>query len=212
MAIGAVYRAATIGTMLGTELTVQTSYWVEDVTGAGDPLLALRNALIASYIPQIVRGSTSELVYSSVEVYQVFPVKTTLQRESFVFVPGTQAPPSLPSQCTAVISKRTAIVGKSGRGRFFVPMIPTSGVVADMVQPAYAILLAPVQAAIISQIFSGGFTFTPVLYSPLRPGPVPPPRPTSIFRLETTVLNTVIRTQRRRELGVRIHGRRKATP
>nr|CRY96696.1 hypothetical protein [uncultured prokaryote] len=109
---------------------------------------------------------------------------------------GTSTAPMLPQNCAALYDKGTALAGRRGRGRMFVPNILKETTVSDVgvMTPASRTDLQVQATAFLNELNNGDpFPATPmVLLHNEGPG-VPPPTPVTSFTVQA-----VISTQRRR--------------
>lgn len=108
---------------------------------------------------------------------------------------GTVGEESLPPSVAGVISRFTNSNQRTGRGRIFLPAVPETwhqnGGLNLAGQAAYA-AFAPILDLPIT--LAGGSVLDPVLFR----------RPNTAVRVEGTQVRTVLRSQRRREIGVGI--------
>lgn len=116
---------------------------------------------------------------------------------------GTQTPPTLPLNCTVVVRKRSTFAKRWGMGRVFVPGIRqadvTNGQVTAATSTANSLnLLLP---EITLQLLGALWTWKPVL---VRTGVFDGDGGPSTVTIAASAWDTIIRSQRRRELGVGI--------
>lgn len=83
--------------------------------------------------------------------------------ESAVNRPGVAAGQMLPFQCATAVSLRTIFATRSGRGRFYLPPLAVSVLLAGRVTPAVQSDLADAAALMLQALAGGGLT--PVVYS-----------------------------------------------
>jgi hypothetical protein len=157
----------------------------------GDPLQFLNNRLAAFKVGFPVTGWLS--------VYRLVGVTGYVGQDGgppavYEALDGTQGPngsPAPPQNCALLVRKRTALGGRRGRGRMYLPPFPLAegGIDhAGKVDPA----LVSAWTASSQQAFNEGVS--PVLLHATSPkSPTPPPTPITSF-----LVDSMIATQRRR--------------
>jgi len=66
---------------------------------------------------------------------------------------------ALPNNVAIAVSWRTGLTGRRNRGRTFIGGLMSNAISGDTTQSAFAVSLANLAAALISQTFTGGFDF-----------------------------------------------------
>lgn len=106
---------------------------------------------------------------------------------------GTSVEESLPYQVTAVVSTRTALATRAGRGRFYVPSLDVAQVEGGRISAACRTDLADAAQAMMQQLATGGLV--PVIFHRTASGGAGQFTTTQI---ETIDVGDVLDTQRRR--------------
>lgn len=142
-----------------TSVTIDTSHgnavtWCEDAwagPGPGDG--------IASYLPvgTIVNRITTGLITTATGQQQSL-------RESNVVIPGAAAAAALPGEVALVVSLRTPLANRSGRGRFYLPAPAVNAASGDgrVLNAAQTDIVAALEAAWATANAAGE---NPVVYS-----------------------------------------------
>lgn len=106
---------------------------------------------------------------------------------------GTVAADSLPPSVSTVLKRFTNLPGPTGRGRVFMPGVPTTfhdnGILTALGLAAYQAFLPHMSLPVN---IPATMTLQPMLFR----------RPTTFRALEGAAVNTILRSQRRREIGV----------
>jgi len=115
---------------------------------------------------------------------------------------GTAGTSNLPMETAAIISKYSAVKGKHGRGRIFMPAIPntftTPATDADTLNATATTAYGNLQADMTATLTAGAKTWVPYIVS----SPVPPAIGADFgTTLLSTVLRTTLSTVRRRRKG-----------
>jgi len=209
MTIGHTYRMRTQGTLMNK--TVEFGCHLSNVTAAMTPT-AILSDWVANIVPLAVAGSSVQVNWNQVICQDTLPTgdATVIQPLSQPH-PGALTGDVLPPQDTVVLRLMTNSKGKRFMGRFYFPGITESG-------STNGTLVAP-QLTAIQALATGLLTFygptgtSPNLRLMVHSGPTPPfkPKPAPPVHTDTlntqvtnTIVDTNIRTQRRRGLGERI--------
>lgn len=140
--------SVTIDTAQGVAVNWVTALWAGP--GPGDGYASLCTAGVI-----VQRVSTGEITMATGQ-------QQTL-RETDVNLPGTAAGSALPGDVALVVSLRTQLANRSGRGRFYLPQPAASTLAADgKLAPAAQTDLADAAAAAWA---ASNTTLTPVVYS-----------------------------------------------
>lgn len=176
--------------------SVQSTFYMRCTATSGTfTLLNLLNGMVGSlldaYVKCVSRDWTGQTLYGRV----VSPVKSRGEEVILGTPSGEVLQDSLPPSVAGVISRYTLLPGPGGRGRVFVPAVPETfneeGRLSAAGVDAYE-ELAQIMQSVITPL--AGNTFEAVLWK----------RPNLALPITDTVTQRVLRSQRRREIGVGI--------
>ena len=123
------------------------------------------------------------------------PLRWAYVQEGLSDPDGQVAEGALPSYVTACFRRMTALAGQRYRGRIFVPGIPTTFEAdSELTQSGYDALTASIGAILVSHVTENGHQWVPCITNQ--------PDHSRITFITHAVLDTVLRAQRRREVGV----------
>lgn len=207
MALNSVYRVRTRGTQRGQR--VEFGVHIQNVTAAREPD-DLAASWVATAMPLITAATSAAVNWDEVVVSD-----TSATGEESVELaitqphPGTIAGDSLPNQNAMLVGLRTGTKGRRRRGRFYLPGVAESGQTDGVITGAQLTAVQALAQGIINA-YGGGGTETNwrlVIYSPPSPPFVPKAAPpvhtdTLITPVTSHDIDEVIRTQRRRSIGV----------
>lgn len=207
MAIGHTYRVRALGTLRGSR--VEFGLHVRHDSGAADATAFVAH-FVANVGPLITGATSSEVNWDEVMITDTSPdgeesKRTTLTQP----YPGLITGECLPGQNAIVVSLSTGQKGRRKHGRFYLPGVSESSssngvVTGSQLTAAQALGNGLENFYGPSGIFAG---WRMVVYSPIDTTP-PPPRKWKAKETElvTPILETrvdpIIRTQRRRAIGV----------
>jgi len=183
----------------------QTSFYyqVQEVTVPGAGMYSDLHAKFQSDVWSELRQFMSDLVENAqVRIQKVFPLPRFLFR-FFTLTPsnGLDDNTPLPPATAAVIRAYAALAGPEGRGRNFIFGITSQNNVEGQIPVAARANWRTLAELIYEDDLVGtSYTWQPVLFAPERPGP--PPNPAHVSPIVASDINTVLRVQRRREIGV----------
>lgn len=193
MAVGDLFQLNVVGKVHG-QTTVNTFYYRIKVQAAGDPRQKLIDCWIAGCHTDYVACLSSEWTTDHFEAAGLQPVLPKV--DFFDATPGAVAGVCLPSSVAAVMRRKTLTPGRTGRGRVYLPAIPNSfeddSKIAVAAQPTYTAL----GLSLGLDIVDAGWTFTPqhVRRKPALQG----------LDIDRWTLDSIMRNQRRRQVGVGI--------
>jgi hypothetical protein len=207
MAAGDIVRLRTRGTMLGTRL--EFGVWIRYETAAADAL-DLCGSWVAEVMPTVLAATPQSCNWDSLLVSS-----SAVAGPESVNFPLTQPNPGLltgavlPPQNAVVIGLRSGIKGGRRRGRIYFPGVTEQGQDDGKMEGAQLTAIQGFAQKLINTYGPSGTNadYRLVVYSPevltFRPRPVPKPRPgTLITEVTSTAIDPIVRTQRRRALGV----------
>jgi hypothetical protein len=207
MAAGDIVRVRTRGTLLGSR--VEFGVWLRYETAAADAA-DLAASWTAEVMPTVIAASPIGLNWDSLLISSA--QATGAESQMFPFTqpnPGALTGEVLPVQNAAVVGLRTGIKGGRRRGRLYFPGITEAGNDDGKLNGAQLTAIQGFAQKIIGTYGPAGTNtdYRLVVYSPetltFKPARVPKPRPgTIVTEVQTFALDPVIRTQRRRALGV----------
>jgi hypothetical protein len=199
MAVNDVHRLTVVGAIAG-EPVLNTFHFREDVVGVG----SLANALVNGFFTNVnipwnawasSAWSANSIIYQGVR-----PVTPT--QVFAAALAGTIVQPTIPTQCAIILTRKTIVPGKRGRGRIFLGGAPQTGVVNDSMTVAQHNLTVTLAAAIFAAVVQGGWTFTPALWSR---------KYQSVEAIVSIPVNDIVKTRRSRAFGTRFHRRKRHT-
>lgn len=210
MATGDTYRVRIRGTMRGQR--VEWGFYLEQMSGTGGADV-LAPIVQAGVFPETAAATSAEVNWDAIVISDVRTVEQG-GTESYHFAltqpnPGLIAGDALPSQDAVVVGLRTGRKGGRFRGRFYLPGVAESGTTAGRLTGAQLTAVQGLAQALTDAWGPGGSVpaYRLIVWSPPSPPFVPKPPPkVRTGELKTPVLATdldeVIRTQRRRSIGV----------
>jgi hypothetical protein len=182
---------------------------IQQVLASGGPS-DLAGSWVANVMPLVTAASSASVNWDELVISDVSPgTDLTLH---FAFTqpdPGLITGDALPGQNAAVVQLRSLTKGKRTRGRFYFPGIAEAGTTNALLTGAQLTAISNLASQLI--VFYGPTgsqtSYKLVIFSPPTPpfkAKTPPPVHTNtlITPVNNTVLDTTIRTQRRRMIGV----------
>lgn len=158
-------------TLFGTvenQLTLNILYY-EDQTGTVGSITNL-NSFIGSWtVPNqasLLAVSSSDWSLTQYKAQYVnLPAIIPQYSTTGLPQPGTGPATHEPTTVAALISKFSQVKGQSGRGRYYIPAIPTAWVTASSINPTFITNYNTYAGKLVNQITSGGITYTPGIFS-----------------------------------------------
>jgi hypothetical protein len=207
MTIGHTYRVNTRGT--ARQQRVQFGLHLRQDGATGDPT-TLASHWITNIVPLVIAATSVEVNWNDVQVADTSPSgDATVIAGITQPAPGTQTGEMLPTQNAIVVQLRSAQKGRRTRGRFYLPGISelnhAGGVVTGTQQSAVSSLAAALLTFYGPTGSQGSFHL--VIYSPIQltapaPRPFKPKETELVTPVNSLVMDTTVRTQRRRAIGV----------
>lgn len=111
----------------------------------------------ADSIKQLV-PTTSSITQSSATEIDPLTGKNLGQVVTAEALPGTDATGPVPPQCAVVVSLRTALFNKSGRGRFYLPSLSTDKVAAGRILGTAVTQMATAAQKMVQSLNGAGYT------------------------------------------------------
>lgn len=182
------------GTVVGQSVQ-NTFHWRVTNTVEGYNLSNLAQDMIDEMLPEYRLLLSEDWTAVSAYTRRITPNAT---RGIEIFTAndaGLVVSPTLPPQVSVVCSRLTNAPGPQGRGRIFLPAVPTSfvtdGRLTNLGQTSLEAFLPWLD---LDWTPDGGPTLTPILFR----------RPNVVTPIETALARSISRSQRRREIGVGI--------
>jgi hypothetical protein len=164
---------------------------------------ALAEAIIECFVDSLLPGLSSDFTLHSVSAKRILP---SVGNEVIVNAPANSnglVSGSLPSFNAAVISLRSAVGSKSGRGRMYIAGIPNSGETASMVstslQSTLAAFVTCMFGKFVSDLSLSGFEWG--VFSRKNHQAVPNDMPSWWRAITSASVNSAIGTMRSRKVG-----------
>lgn len=188
---------ATIRQQLHGQLILNTFHYrvsATPVPGVGQDAASVALVIGNKLVPAMKLAQSQELTHESVTAQKVFPKPVELAGVSTGNAgPGSIAGDSLPTSMSCVITKITRFAGRKYRGRAFLAGIPVTHESNSSLDPADKPLWDAIADAFNDQVTTGGATLQPCLFHRAAQ---------SYTLLETAQVRSVLRNQRRRQVGV----------
>lgn len=160
----------------------------------GHTIQSLAAGVATKFVPAMKAVQSQELTHEGVIAQKIRPLPPELAVVNTAFNgTGSVGVGSLPSSMSLVITKRTRFAGRKYRGRVFVAGLPTTS--EDDSKLAAAVLANWEAVAVLFNDFviNGDVTWEPILWH----------RSSNTYdAIETAEVRTVLRNQRRRQVGV----------
>ena len=210
MAVGDHFRAAVVGNLASQEIVSVFHFRQSSANASGvSDVQSLAEAISDKYF---ITGDWQDPLSEDIEWTRIeartFPLPGTppVGHDKAILMQGSIALPALPPASAVVIRRRTAFLGRAYRGRIFLAGLAKDNAVAGQVSgaPVIAALntLATTFATQVIAAAAGSPAFVPEICA-IIPNPAVPG--TFVYRatdITSCVLDKVIRSQRRREIGV----------
>ena len=183
-----------VGLLFGQQ-TITTFHWrINSLTGP-TTLTDLLTAIATPLVPGMQPLCSNNWVAQVLRGRRVTPNPTRSYEVPIIGGTGTVVSESLPPSVAGVISRFTNSASRRGRGRIFVPAVPElfhdAGLLNNAGMNAYQafapMLDLPLALPLVGEI-------DPVLFT----------RPNTAVNVEGSTVRKVLRSQRRREIGVGI--------
>lgn len=207
MALNSIYRVRTRGTLRGQR--IEWGVHIQQVLASGGPA-DLAGSWVASVMPLVDAATSQEINWDDVLVSDTATAGSEQQ-----ILPLTQPHPGLvtgdclPGQNAVVVSLRSGVKGRRRRGRFFLPGVSEANQANGLVTGSQLTAITALADGLRTHYGPTGSeaSYRLVVYSPPTPpfkAPKPPPVHTDTLVTPVVALpvDPVIRTQRRRTIGV----------
>ena len=207
MAINSIYRVRSRGTLRGSR--VEFGVHIRQIAGLGGA-----SALAANWVGQmgtlVTAATSAEVNWDAVVVQDTNEAGDETVELAFTQpFPGLITGDCLPGQNAVVVSLRTGIKGRRRHGRFYLPGISESNHSNGRVTGTQLTAITALADGMLGAYGPTGSqaNYRLVVYSPPSPPFVPkPPPPSHTDTLVTPITNAlvdqIVRSQRRRNIGV----------
>jgi len=207
MALNTVYRLRTRGTLFAQR--VEFGVHIQQVLSTGGPS-DLNGSWVANIMPLVVAATSASVNWDEIVISDVDPGTDLTQHFALTQPnPGAIVGDALPGQNAVVIQLRSLQKGRRHRGRFFLPGIAEAGTTNALLSGAQLAAVSNLASQLITFYGPAGSqtSYKLCIFSPPTPPfkqKTPPPvhTDTLITLVNNNVLDTTIRTQRRRAIGV----------
>jgi hypothetical protein len=208
MAVGDPFKVALVGGLYGQSIVNVFHYQQSTAnTSTLSDVESLARAFNDQVVPDVQGAVSEDMQYGTVEARSFVPPGGVLLGFDLSIVGnGAGAQPGLPPASAVVIRKRTARLGRKYRGRNYFAGVPADDVAAGALvtgggTPTRWGAVATAMLANIVWTAAGSPTFIPVIAA-LDPSVIVAPVGVRVQPITSTFLDTVLRQQRRREIGV----------
>lgn len=207
MALNSVYRVRMRATLLSQK--VEWGFHIQQVTATGGPA-DLAASVAANVLPLAEAASVAATNWDEVVISDTSATGDESVHLGFTQpAPGTVTGDALPGQNTAVISLGTGLKGRRRHGRFYFPGLSEANQASGVLSGGQLTALQALANGLLNKYGPTGTetNYRLVVYSPPTPpfvAPTPPPvhTDTLITPITSTRTDPIIRTQRRRAIGV----------
>jgi len=209
---GDVYKAALVGTLFGQEVVV-TSYWRQSGanTSDADSRTALASAIGTSCNGNMAPQLSNSLVFNTAQIRDVVPFGDTVggvdyTGGDFPFPGSVTTSVAAPPSTAVVTRKRTAVLGRKGRGRNYWPGVPMGSTsIGQLTSGAFAAWTTAWTAFLQTLTLSSGggsVAFNPVIVGIDTKDEAGHALTYRVTDITSADVDPVLRQQRRREIGV----------
>jgi hypothetical protein len=209
MAIDHVYRLSTRGRLRGSRVQFGVHFHQPTSTGSPSELAA---DWLAHIFTLVTPATSAEVNWENIVVSDVttdLPGDEQYELAIPQPSPGTVSGDCLPGQNSMLISFKTGAKGRRTRGRIFVPGVSEANTANGILTGAQLTALQALGQGIVDRYGPGGTqpNYRVVIHSPptppFKPKPAPPVHTDVLITpVRTATADEVVRTQRRRAIGV----------
>jgi len=195
------YTLTIRGTLFGNQI-VNSWGFMQISTTAGFLGQALIDEWQAACLTQYQGCSSQLATYDLLSARSIVPDSHVVVEESLTGITGAVSGEVSPNQVAGVITWRTALAGRSYRGRTYIPALPQSYVVSGLLSATGLGNYNTFRTAMMTAFAATGSStnFRLGVISRVADGVA---RPTPLIQVVTSsVVRTIPGTQRRRRLGV----------
>lgn len=195
MAIGDVFQVTVIGSVFGQRTNMTMHYRQTSGANVGPPAAGLAESAEATWVNDLLAAQSAEYSYEQTICSKIFPLPRELSwSTSALAALGSVAGDAYTANAPPTITKQTGTAGVRFRGRIYMPGLPAAYVDNGSLTGAGVIAINGASLQLVSPLVDlNGNTFQPCIYH--RDDNT---TTDIVFRR----VNTVIRNQRRRQVGV----------
>lgn len=198
MAAGDLVQARLIGRIAGQTTITGFAYQINSATATYDDILGAINALI---IPSILGWASADWIPERWDFNKLWPLPRTFTISQNIVEAALGTSPAAPPNVAPTITKQTAKAGRKWRGRVFLPGTPQLAIVNGQLTAAQTAALQNIATNMAAPLtLSGAAIGFPVVLSYSKTA-------VNTWSAEPIVAcraNSIIRNQRRRQIGVGI--------
>lgn len=193
MAVGDILQVTFKGFLHGQTI-LNTLHWYEEASGVGNPGNTLASNMDTRWTANIVTRLSNEFTHDETQAQRIFPRPPLVPSIAgpITPIPGGIAFNSLPTQNSAIITKRSPFAGVKYRGRMFLAGIPVNEELDSQLTTVYQDSLLTGATALLQNLTVAGFTWRPVIFHRAT---------NTIDPITSFVVQRIIRAQRRRQVG-----------
>lgn len=189
--------------LLFNQRTITTFHYTSTTGGAGSPddMEDLLDQFLPAVYDTFIDCVTEDWTSGRVQGQVISPVRKIALTTLPGATQGTVATPTLPGNNAAVLYRRTNLAGRDQQGRIFMPAVPQAWVTAGAINGTGTTAYGPMAGNLYAPLDVGGRIYLPVIVGYVDVPPTPPFYTTRGVVTNAGV-NPVVRSQRRREIGV----------
>lgn len=216
MAIGDIWEANVQG-IINTKLMENVFHF--KMLSSADPASTIGAFLVTSWIDSVEAYQSNNFTWNQIALYNLTVPPTGSEYATGLPSTGVVNSPMSDLRSSCVFSWRTALLGRSYRGRTYLPGVPQELINEGQFTTGTVTALQAIGDAIVSDVGEGGSNpdiqlgvwslFLGAI--PVRSGKPPYPKPTGYnlvkgwTPINRCIVDQTVFTQRRRGYGVRIH-------
>lgn len=207
MAYNDIYRLRIYQRLHGAQV-VNVMHFVEDLAAVGGGAAALATDFMTNMRPTLIARCVPQLVFESVEVQSIVPFSGGAAVAPFAGgTVGTGGTSTASATLCEVVSIYTSRAGRRGRGRIYLAGADTnsaSNISAGVWGSAQTTRTTNFANALATRyVFAPGLgAYCLGVWSKVLAGPFPPWPSSAFVRATSLTVRTIVRTQRRRQVGV----------
>lgn len=204
MALNDIYRVRIHQRMHGQEV-LNVWHFVDDAGAAGDQGTALCQDIITNMATTMRARACSDMVFEFVEAVKLVPYGEGPVTVSYpANTVGTATGSAGTGTLAEVVTVYTSLIGRRHRGRMYLAGGPSTTISGGSWPAAQTTRTQAFCTAFAARYMAtpGGFTFKFGVWSKAIAGPDPPWPSDSFTRATSLTVRTLVRNQRRRQIGV----------
>ncbi len=206
MAVNDVAQVRVVGAQLASQRMVVLHFRFKSAGASLAGLLAELEATTTTFRDLFIASMSNTLTWTLLEGQMLIPFGAASQQLAISPVwTGTDAGQPSPPADALVITKRTDLIGRSRRGRMYLPGLTTNSHAGAGVLTGAFLATKATNIANLHAVYDEGGTspdYEHGVWSRLLAGPTPPFSFSAYQAVDTMIARSEIRTQRRRQVGV----------